>query len=112
MNAPLVVRARPPLQQRVALIAALAMAAVMIWGVFEWGRKAGGHDAIEAAKARRALGEKVIDLEKANEALRLGDLAEYQRLIDEAERLIQRALEQVEPVTEDATDASRMVLPG
>ena len=52
MNAPLVVRARPPLQQRVALIAALAMAAVMIWGVFEWGRKAGGHDAIEAAITR------------------------------------------------------------
>jgi hypothetical protein len=70
MNAPLVVRARPPLQQRIALIAALAMAAVMIWGVFEWGRKAGGHDAIEAAKVRRALGEKVIDLEKSNEALR------------------------------------------
>ena len=70
MNAPLVVRTRPPLQQRIALIAAVAMAAVTIWGVFEWGRKAGGHDAVAAAKARRTLGEKVIDLEKGNEALR------------------------------------------
>ncbi len=70
MNAPLVVRARPPLQQRIALIAAVAMAAVAIWGVFEWGRKAGGHDAVAAANARRTLGEKVIGLEKDNEALR------------------------------------------
>ena len=51
--------------------------------------------------------------DQANEALRLGDLAEYQRLIDEAERLIERALEQVEPVTDDSTtDASLMILPG
>ncbi len=49
----------------------------------------------------------------ANEALRLGDLAEYQSLIDEAERLIERALEQVEPVTDDSTtDAARVVVPG
>ena len=49
--------------------------------------------------------------DRANEALRLGDLAEYQRLIDEAESLIEQALSQVEPITEDATDAARVVVP-
>ena len=38
-------------------------------------------------------------------------LAKKQRLIDEAERLIERALEQVEPVLDDATDAARVVIP-
>lgn len=70
MNAPIVVRARPPLQQRVALIAAVALGALMIWGVFEWGRRAGGHDAIEASKARRTLAENLIGLQSDNETLR------------------------------------------
>jgi hypothetical protein len=54
----------------VALIAAVALGAMMIWGVFEWGRRAGGHDAIEASKVRRTLAEKVIGLQRDNEALR------------------------------------------
>jgi len=70
MNRPLVVRSRPPLIQRAALVAALGLGALMIWGVFEWGRRAGGHNAIEAAKARRALAEKILDLEAENEGLR------------------------------------------
>jgi len=58
------------LVQRAALIAGLGLGALMIWGVFEWGRRAGGHDAIESGKARRALAEKVLDLEAENEGLR------------------------------------------
>lgn len=38
--------------------------------------------------------------DRANAALRRGDLAEYQRLIEEAERLINQALGEVDPETE------------
>jgi hypothetical protein len=50
--------------------------------------------------------------DRANAALRSGDLSEYQRLIGEAERLIQQALDQVEPIVDPEPDASRAVIPG
>lgn len=70
MNAPLVVRPQMPFRQRAALLAAAALGALMIWGVFEWGRRAGGHDAIEAGRARQALADRVMSLQADNETLR------------------------------------------
>jgi uncharacterized membrane protein (UPF0182 family) len=60
-----------------------------------------------ASTIEQLLSQASDRFDAANQALRIGDLAEYQRLIDEAEQLIKRALEQVEP----ATDAVRAVLP-
>jgi len=70
MKAPLVVRPRPPGRLGIALFAAIVLGATTIWGVFEWGRRTGGFDALEADRARRALASEIMRLQSDNETLR------------------------------------------
>ena len=70
MNRPLVVRPRPPGRLRIALLAAVILGAVTVWGVFEWGRRTGGYDALEADRARRVLASEIMELQANNESLR------------------------------------------
>lgn len=52
------------------LYAAAVLAALAIWGVFEWGRRAGGHDALEMMQVRQQLAESIAALETENVDLR------------------------------------------
>ncbi len=70
MKSPLVVRPRPPGRLRIALTAAIVLGTITVWGVFEWGRRAGGFDALEADRARRALAAEIMRLQSDNESLR------------------------------------------
>jgi hypothetical protein len=51
-------------------VAAAVLAALAVWGVFEWGRRAGGHDALETSRVRQALADQIATLEIENADLR------------------------------------------
>jgi len=70
MKSPLVVRPRTPGRFRYALLAAIVLSAVTVWGVFEWGRRAGGYEALESDRARRTLASEILRLQTENENLR------------------------------------------
>jgi hypothetical protein len=70
MKTPLVVKARPPPKTRIALLAAIGLGLLSIWGIFEWGRRAGGFDMLEAGQARQSLAEQILTLQSENEELR------------------------------------------
>lgn len=52
------------------LYAAAVLAALATWGVFEWGRRAGGHDALETMQVREELADQIAALELENVDLR------------------------------------------
>ena len=70
MKTPLVVKTRPPPKTRIALLAAIGLGLLSIWGIFEWGRRAGGFDMLEAGQARQSLAEQILTLQSENEELR------------------------------------------
>ena len=51
-------------------MAAAVLAALAVWGVFEWGRRAGGYDALETSRVRQALADQIAALEVENADLR------------------------------------------
>jgi hypothetical protein len=51
-------------------VAAVVLGSVTVWGAFEWGRRAGGYDALEADRARRSLASEILRLQTENENLR------------------------------------------
>lgn len=51
-------------------MAAIVLGSVTVWGAFEWGRRAGGYDALEADRARRSLASEILRLQTENENLR------------------------------------------
>lgn len=51
-------------------MAALVLGAVTVWGAFEWGRRAGGYDALASDRARRSLASEILRLQTENENLR------------------------------------------
>jgi hypothetical protein len=70
LDSPIIVSGRGPARLRTLLLAAAVLAALASWGFFEWGRRAGGHDALESIKAREQLAEQIIELESRNTDLR------------------------------------------
>ncbi|UCC15523.1 MAG: hypothetical protein JSW21_06285 [Gammaproteobacteria bacterium] len=70
MKTPLVVKKRPPPKTRIALLAAIGLGMLSIWGIFEWGRRDGGYSLVEAGQAREALAEQILALQSENEELR------------------------------------------
>ena len=70
MESPIIVSGRGPARLRTLLLAAAVLAALASWGFFEWGRRAGGYDALESIKAREHLAEQIMELESRNKDLR------------------------------------------
>lgn len=70
MASRLVVRAQASRRLRLALVGAAVLGLVASWGIFEWGRRAGGYDRFEAAGQRLELENRLAELTADNEALR------------------------------------------
>ena len=69
MSDRLVIKRKTSGRARFFLAAAALLGMLALWGLFEWGRKAGGHDRIQAAQERSELQAEIAELESANEDL-------------------------------------------
>jgi outer membrane murein-binding lipoprotein Lpp len=70
----MVVRYHSPWRRRSVLICAIALAIIMLYGFYEWGRFEGGYSKFAEVQQRRELNAKVEALEETNAKLR-GDVA-------------------------------------
>jgi hypothetical protein len=70
LETPIIVSGQGSSRLRTVLVVAAVLGAFTVWGVFEWGRRAGGHDALEATRMRQALADQISTLEIENADLR------------------------------------------
>lgn len=90
MSDRLVVKRHAPGRARLVLAAAALLAILCLWGLFEWGRKAGGYDRFEAAQQRSELRTEIGRLEDAND-----ELARQIAVLQTADKIDQQAYDQV-----------------
>lgn len=90
MSDRLVVKRHTPGRARFVLGAAAVLGMVALWGLFEWGRKAGGHDRFEAARQRAELTAEIERLDTAN-----GELARQLAVLETSNRVERQAYGEV-----------------
>lgn len=66
----LVIRRHAPWRRRLLLGGSVAAVALLLYGMFEWGRFAAGHNQLAVAMERRDLVARLESLEQTNESLR------------------------------------------
>jgi hypothetical protein len=96
MSDRLVIKRHAPGRGRSILAAALVLGIVSLWGLFEWGRKAGGYERIEATRVEAELREELGRLEAAND-----DLARQLAVVETARKVEDQAYGQVSAELDD-----------
>jgi hypothetical protein len=66
----LVIRRHAPWRRRLLVGGGLILGAMVLYGMYEWGRYSAGHNQLESVIERRGLQSKVEALERENDALR------------------------------------------
>ena len=90
MSDRLVIKRHAPGRARLVLAAAAVLGVLALWGLFEWGRKAGGYDRFEAAAEREAFEAEVARLEGVND-----DLTRQLAVLETADKIEQKAYGEV-----------------
>lgn len=70
MHSKMVVKSHEPARLRLVLAGAALLLLAGMWGLFDWGRKAGGYDSAAAARTRGEMTGRISALEEENESLR------------------------------------------
>jgi nitrogen fixation-related uncharacterized protein len=92
----LVIKRHTPGRARLVLGVAIALGILALWGLFEWGRKAGGYDRFEAAEQRAELRAEISRLESEN-----GELSRQVAVLETAARVEQQAYGEVSGELDD-----------
>jgi nitrogen fixation-related uncharacterized protein len=96
MSDRLVIKRHTPGRGRLILGMAIILGIVALWGLFEWGRKAGGYDRLEATREKAELRQEVGRLEAAND-----DLARQLAVLETAQKVDGQAYGQVSAELDD-----------